>query len=129
MYGALEIYQSYLRVKHLKHIPAPERAVSFQLRCLTQGEMLGCVDDMCDTDIVSPHLGSIDVVSNALWDSANEVVYGNKLAGNGRRQMFRPEQESVTLMKEIVRKFWRPDDLMLDAFAETLFTAKVCLFL
>lgn len=48
-----------------------------------------------------------------------KVVHWNGLTGDGCMQRLWPENKSAALMKDLVRKFTIPDDLVLDAFAVT----------
>lgn len=80
-------------------------------------------------DIPSAHYGFKKVTSNVLQVSVDEVVNGKEFSKIGRWRVLRPEQKSVTLMKGLVWKFRRPGDLVLEAFAGTLFTGKEYLLL
>lgn len=59
----------------------------------------------------------------------DEIGCGDRLSQNGRRQMVKSEQTIVVSMKNVVREFFKLHVLVLDAFAGTLSSMEVCLFL
>lgn len=54
-------------------------------------------------DDQSVHSGRIYVVCNWSRISIEEVAYGSDLTGHGQTKILRPEQKSVTLMRDFER--------------------------
>lgn len=124
---APSIYQSDPQVKRFQNMDDAECAIAFWRKGLPVGESLGLVDYMVGRDVPRACYELTSVASNVQRISAEEVDYGNDLTRNGGWQMLWPEQKSVAMMEVLVWKFSKLDDLVLDAIAGTLCTAKACI--
>ncbi|OSX79884.1 hypothetical protein BU14_0070s0059, partial [Porphyra umbilicalis] len=72
-----------------------------------------------DSD-VSSMPGNSNVYNHVTQPTGREVVY----AGDG---ILRPEQKPVSLLRELIRRFTKPSDVVLDLFAGSFSTADACI--
>lgn len=84
---------------------------------------------MCFQEFSSGVPGFMDMVIDLDLVSVDKTVYRHNLTSNSRSRMLWPEQKSVVLTKDPVRKLSKPFDLVLDTFARTFSTVKRCLLL
>lgn len=90
------------------------------------------VDNLAAYKIGRNHLSLTNQLTNFHRLSLDEVFIIPDLAdgsGTGRRSMLHMGQKSVKVMQRIVRKLAKPSDTILDIFAGTVETTKVCLLL
>lgn len=106
-----------------------EWAIHFWRKGLQAGEVLVRVDYMVVHEFARLYPGFTNVISNVPRIPVEEVVYGTYLTEYGRRRMLGPEQKSIALLNDLVQKFAKPCDMMLDAYASTLSTTKMCLLM
>lgn len=86
--------------------------------------MLGHVDHFRVWDLASGCFRFTNVVSSLSWISVRKVVSGKHLTEYDWRSMLLPEQKIVALIKGLVPKFQKPDDLMLNGLGKDAFDSK-----
>jgi len=57
----------------------------------------------------------------------SEVVYGDEKGTSGRKLKLRAEQKNIDWMMDIISKFTKPGDIVVDMFSGTFPTAKACM--
>lgn len=75
------------------------------------------------------HFGFSNMIGNAAWGSFDECNHRTDLIGTFRRQVLRDNQDCVSLTKDLVQKFLKPDGVLLDGFAGMLAAAEMFLSL
>lgn len=67
-------------------------------------------------NVVSAHARFSSVVTNDPLLLVHEIVYGYEVSENGQRQMLLPEQYSKWFMKDVVHKFAKSFQQVLNPF-------------
>lgn len=99
------IYRNWPRLKPLQHNSVAGCTIPFLQKGIPASEMLRSVECNRVQYVLNVHPGSTNPVSNVVRLLLNEVVYGEELLENGRRQIMQPEQKHVVLIKDIGHKF------------------------
>lgn len=110
------IYHGDYYAKHLQHMSVVECVIRFWQNNLAANGILCRVVHMAVHAVVSKLSGSTKVLSNMKLGFLDEVAYGNELMGGGERNMLQLEQEGLTLMKDLMKKFLISVGLALEAF-------------
>lgn len=88
------------------------------------------VDYNASGEIACGHPGWTNVMMNIPRVPREEVLYRSEGRGSrGRRAMWRPEQKNVSWMKDLVGKFTRGRDVVMDFCTGTYPTAKTSMLL
>lgn len=102
-----DIYHGDLGETFLYHISVAECTIHFW-RKLPDTEMLQRVDYNAQREVPSGHLGFTNVVTNISCLLRDEILWHDDHSESGRKPMVNPEQNGISLMKELVHKFLKP---------------------
>ena len=122
-------YNSDPRTKRLHHMSMVDQAVHFWRNGPTHAELLAKTNYSVPPETCSSHPLWTNVIVNVERLQPGEVLYRERGAGPGAPQMLRPEQKSTKMLRDVIRKFTQPGDLVMDLFSGTAATAKACLSL
>ena len=112
-------------MNRLSHTSMVEQCVHFWKPCGKEGFEM--VDYNSKGHIPSRFPGWTNIMENVPKMERTEVIM---TAGeNGKKVRLRPEQKSVSMMKELIEMFSKPGDTVMDLFAATCSVAKACLSL
>lgn len=106
-----------------------EHVVHFWRLRPSQEELLQAVDYYTAPAYSSGYPSATDVVSNIPRMSFLETVFHieEPVASSGSRPMVCPELKAVAVMRQIVQKFLKPEDIIVHPCIGTVATAKACL--
>ena len=123
------VYNSDPRVKRLDHMSVVDQAIHFWKMGTTNTEMLKMGNYNIPPCTKTTHPLWTNVVCNVPRLPTSEIVKVRNSVESGKFRMLRPEQKNISVMKDIVSKFSKPGDLVMDPFSGTCSTAKACLSL
>ena len=118
-------YNSHPGMKRLSHTSMVEQCVHFWKPCGREGFEM--VDYNSKGHIPSRFPGWTNVMDNIPRMERTEVIMTT--GENGKKTRLRPEQKSISMMKELIEMFTKPEDTVMDLFAGTCSVAKACLSL
>lgn len=78
-------------------------------------------------DVVLVHIGFNKIFRVTLNPSPHEMVRDDEHSKSGRKLMLRPEHKGVAMMNNLVQKFWKLEELVLDLLGCVLWRAKASL--
>ncbi|MEM1002550.1 MAG: DNA methyltransferase, partial [Bacteroidota bacterium] len=125
-------YQSNPVRNNLTHASVVERAIHFWRRGESLSEERKKVDYASTSSSSSTYPGWTNVVTNVQRPTAEEIVYmkdNNENGNAANRIMVRPEQKGILWMSNLIEKFSKPGDLVVDCFSGTFSVAKACFLL
>lgn len=121
------INHRHLQLKRPYHISVADCAIHFCRKQLSGTEVLWEVGRNAEQEVPGSHQGFTNVVVNIPRLSTHEIVWKDDHLQPGRKLILRTEWEKIALMKNLLRKVWKPGRLVLGPFEGHLPTAKACL--
>ena len=117
------------RIKRMEHTSMAEYAIHFWKCGPDHVSLLSMVDYSKAGDVLSDFPGTSNVVTNIPRIQPSDILYREETNENGRPFMWRPEQKSIPMLKDIIVRMTKPGATVVDTFAGTCATAKACLML
>lgn len=84
---------------------------------------VGVIDRLDVWDLASAQTGPTNMIRNAPQTSVDRGFCRRDLTENGRWCMLRSDQKIISLMKQLLTNFSKPDNLVFDSSEGTGFTA------
>lgn len=99
------IYTRCLRVKWRQHMSVAECILHLLCKRLLESDRFTCVNYTKEQNVVSAHPGFENGATHGPRLSVEEVLYGDNVPENSRKEMVTPEQQCMMLMKDIMQKY------------------------
>lgn len=104
----------------------PQCSISLSLKELQTYEILRVLNYLGVQDVVSAHYFITSVFRNVPMVPVDEMDYERELTENGRRCILQADQSCLGHMQYLVHKWFKPCQLLSDAFARILLASKEC---
>lgn len=110
-------YYQISRRKRLKHTGFLKKAIHFWQKSTSFSEAIEKVDYDVPGEMNTSHPWRTDLMSSTLLVPQEKVVFNVRRGKSGFELLIRPGQKNIACMKDILQKFMKPGNLVVDTCA------------